>query len=226
VIAHESFVHHVGHATFQAAGLDVMEIQRQHGEVFRAKYEVPAEPALPAVSIVMPLANQCELTLRCLESIEANTPPELYDVVLVDNASVDGTPALLAALVGDVTVIRNHRDFGFARAANQGAAAARGACLVFLTQDAVVEPGWLETLTAAVSAEADTGAVGARLAYPDAMASAGAAAVLVGATAFRQVGGFDESGAPGTELADLREALAAAGGRLVDAPATELPAAS
>jgi GT2 family glycosyltransferase len=225
VIANESFVHHVGHATFQAAGLDVMEVQRNHEEIFRAKHAMAAEPPAPAVSIVLPLANRCELTLRCLEAIEANTPPELYDVVLVDNGSTDGTAALLAALEGDVTVIRNHRDFGYARAANQGAAAARGGCLVFLTQDAVVDPGWLETLTAAVTAEADTGAVGAHLAYPDSLAS-GAGALLVGATAFRQVGGFDETGPAGAELSDLRQALAAAGGRLVDTPAAVLPAAS
>ena len=58
-------------------------------------------------TIIIPVFNQAELTLRCLESLAAHTPEELYEVVIVDNGSTDSTPELLAALDGDVRVVTN-----------------------------------------------------------------------------------------------------------------------
>jgi GT2 family glycosyltransferase len=95
------------------------------------------------------------------------TPPELYEVVLVDNASSDGTADLLAALDGDVTIIRNEVNQGFARASNQGAAAARGRHLLFLNNDTELHPGWLEPVVEILDREPDVGAVGALLLFPD-----------------------------------------------------------
>lgn len=121
----------------------------------------------PRASVVIPLFNRCDLTLACLEALVAGTHPDRYEVVLVDNASTDGTPDLLASLEGDVVVIRNEENQGFARACNQGAAAASSDLLVFLNNDTEVFPGWLEALIGAFDADPSIGAAGARLLFAD-----------------------------------------------------------
>jgi GT2 family glycosyltransferase len=121
----------------------------------------------PLVSVVIPTFNRVEFTARCLQALSENTPPELYEVVIVDNASTDGTADLLSALEGDVTVIRNDTNLGFARACNQGASAASGRYLLFLNNDTEPFRGWLEPLVALAEAEGEIGAVGSRLLFPD-----------------------------------------------------------
>jgi GT2 family glycosyltransferase/glycosyltransferase involved in cell wall biosynthesis len=88
-------------------------------------------------------------------------------VVLVDNASSDGTGELLASLEGDVKVIRNATNEGFVLACNAGAAASSGRYVLFLNNDTTPRPGWLEALVAAAEADPAVGAVGSKLVYPD-----------------------------------------------------------
>ena len=117
-------------------------------------------------SICIPLYGRVELTVRCLEAIVRCTDPDVYEVVLVDNASTDGTGELLDQLDGDVTIIRNAENLGFAKACNQAAEAATGSVVVFLNNDTEVQPGWLEPLVHEL-VDPEVGAVGARLVYPD-----------------------------------------------------------
>jgi GT2 family glycosyltransferase/2-polyprenyl-3-methyl-5-hydroxy-6-metoxy-1,4-benzoquinol methylase len=125
---------------------------------------VPAEAA-PAVSIVIPVHGRAELTARCLAALAATVDPAETEVIVVDNASPDGTAEVLARAPLPVRVLRNRDNLGFARASNQGAAAARGELLVFLNNDTEPEPGWLAALRQA-EAEPGVGIVGARLLYP------------------------------------------------------------
>ncbi|HHV61683.1 MAG TPA: glycosyltransferase [Firmicutes bacterium] len=119
------------------------------------------------VSIIIPVFNKIEYTVRCLQALEANTPKNLrYEVIIVDNASTDATPDILAGLEGDVTIVRNERNLGFACACNQGAKLARGDYLVFLNNDTEPQPGWLEALLAR-ALEERVGVVGAKLLFPD-----------------------------------------------------------
>jgi GT2 family glycosyltransferase len=133
---------------------------------------------VPRTSIVIPLFNRCDLTLACLEALVAGTDPDRYEVVLVDNASTDGSGDLLASLEGDVVVIRNDENRGFATACNQGAAAATGDLLVFLNNDTEVLPGWLEALLAAFDGDPSIGAAGARLLFPDGTIQHGGMAIV------------------------------------------------
>ncbi|MBM3268966.1 MAG: glycosyltransferase [Candidatus Sericytochromatia bacterium] len=131
---------------------------------------IPAIPAKRAfaVSIVIPCWNRVDMTQRCLEALAANTPEDLdYEVVLIDNGSTDGTAEFLADLDGDCRVIRNDENLGFARACNQGAEAARGEVLVFLNNDTMPRPGWLEALLAALGDVPRTAIAGAKLIFPD-----------------------------------------------------------
>lgn len=131
----------------------------------------PARPdpeRAPEVSVVIPVFNRVDHTLTCLETLPRARTDVPYEVIVVDNASTDGTAALLAEheAAGRIRVVRNAVNLGFAAACNQGAEAARAPHLLFLNNDTVPTDGWLDALLDAVS-PGDVGAVGARLLYPD-----------------------------------------------------------
>jgi len=120
----------------------------------------------PRVTIIVPMYGKPLLTYTCLKSIQANSPPGSYEVLIVDDASVEPASISLAAVTG-VRFLRNDANVGFVRSCNSGASLARGAILVFLNNDTIVTPGWLEALTAVLREHPDAGLVGAKLIYPD-----------------------------------------------------------
>ena len=81
----------------------------------------------------------------------------------MDNASTDGTVAWLRATWPAVTVIASPTNLGFGRANNRGLARARGAWLLLLNPDTVVEPGAIETLIAFLAAHPTAGMAAPRL---------------------------------------------------------------
>ncbi|MCX6136429.1 MAG: glycosyltransferase, partial [Ignavibacteriales bacterium] len=121
---------------------------------------------LPTVSIIIPVFNAHELTRACLASIRAHTAADVFEIILVDNASTDDTSSLLTSLPSNAKFIRNETNFGFARACNQGAKIARAPTLLFLNNDTVVTAGWLEPLLKTIQ-QPDCGIVGCKLLYPD-----------------------------------------------------------
>lgn len=132
-----------------------------------ADRSVPGTPVRRrSVSIVIPVYNRVDLTVQCLEAIAQTTSGD-FEVVVVDDASTDGTAEVLAQFGSALTVVRHDENQGFARACNDGARAARGDLLVFLNNDTLPRPGWLDALLTAAEAAPDVGAVGARLLYPD-----------------------------------------------------------
>ncbi|WP_052263250.1 glycosyltransferase [Geobacter pickeringii] len=132
-----------------------------------APITAPTEAATPRVSIIIPLYNKVEYTKQCLEALALNTDHSLgYEVILVDNASSDGTADYLRTLSGEVTVVTNRTNLGFAKACNQGGRIARGRYLVFLNNDTIPHPAWLDGLIRGTERDgADI--VGAKLLYPN-----------------------------------------------------------
>ncbi len=114
-------------------------------------------------AIVIPLHGRADLTERCLSSLDA--AGDEVELVLVDNASTDGTAALLDRMAPDARVIRNPTNLGFATASNQGALAAESPVVVFLNNDTEVTRGWLDPILEELE-DPTVGAVGARLLYP------------------------------------------------------------
>lgn len=96
----------------------------------------------PEVSIVIATAGAPTLE-QCVRAIAAFTSHP-YELVIVDDASPNRVADRLTAV--DAHLIRNASRRGFVASANRGAAAARCDTLVFLNDDAVVTPGWLEAL--------------------------------------------------------------------------------
>ncbi|MGI9106430.1 MAG: glycosyltransferase [Pyrinomonadaceae bacterium] len=121
----------------------------------------------PHTSIIIPVFNKVEYTFQCLRSLLREVDFDHTEVIIVNNASTDETAQLLAHFRGLVTVIDNEDNRGFVDACNQGAAAARGAHLVFLNNDTVVLPGWLQHLTETIEGDSAIGAVGSMFLYPD-----------------------------------------------------------
>lgn len=122
--------------------------------------------ALPRISIIIPLHNAVEYTRRCIAAIERAGLPADAELVLVDNASSDGTRALLDEVEDRYVVVRSATNANFAGGCALGVAAARGSVFVFLNNDTEVEPGWLEALVRPL-ADPTIGVTGARLLYGD-----------------------------------------------------------
>jgi N-acetylglucosaminyl-diphospho-decaprenol L-rhamnosyltransferase len=117
------------------------------------------------LSIVVPTRNTRALTLACLESLRnAGADPE---VVVVDEASADGTADEVRSRHPEVVVIENASAQGFSAAANVGLRAATGDLLLLLNSDTEVRAGGLAALLLAFAEQADLGIVGAQLYFPD-----------------------------------------------------------
>jgi N-acetylglucosaminyl-diphospho-decaprenol L-rhamnosyltransferase len=122
--------------------------------------------ASPLLSIVIPTHDTRELTLRCLESLRA-APVAGMEVILVDDASRDGTAEAVAERHPEVVVVRNGEPARFTRSANRGLARASGEILLLLNSDTEVEPGGLARLVEIFAREPELGIAGALLHYPD-----------------------------------------------------------
>ncbi len=130
-----------------------------------APFSLPRSDA-PRVSIIIPVYGQLTHTLACLRSLSLQPPHVAAEVLVVDDSSSDSTPTLLPRIDG-LRYLRREHNGGFIAACNDGAAAARGDMLVFLNNDTVPQPGWLEMLLETFTAVPDVGLVGAQLLYPD-----------------------------------------------------------
>lgn len=204
------------------------------------------------ISVVIVTFNGRERLRRALASLEIQTrvPDE---VIVVDNASTDGTLELLAETFPDVVVSKQSENLGFGRAVNLGVTLATGDALVFINNDVVCEPDFIARLTEPLLGTAVGMVAGVLLQEADLtrIDTAGLVldrtlrswdylsdcdvAVLEGmetpplgpcggagayrASAFRDVGGFDETLFAYWEDVDLAIRLGAAGWRCVLAPA-------
>lgn len=100
--------------------------------------------AHPKVSVIVVSYENQELTRACIDSVLRNSMHPNLEVLIVDNASTDGSAEMLAQIRDErVHVQLNHRNVGFAAANNQALRVATGAYLVLLNNDTVVPRGWL-----------------------------------------------------------------------------------
>jgi GT2 family glycosyltransferase len=113
------------------------------------------------VTVLVVTWRAVDLLPACLDSLRAQTLP--HDLLVVDNASTDGTAALLAERYPEARVLRLPRNAGFAGGVAAGLAAVASPYVAVLNDDAVAEPGWLAALVAALDAEPRAGAVTSRL---------------------------------------------------------------
>jgi GT2 family glycosyltransferase len=127
--------------------------------VFR---ELPGLGGEPRISVVVPVRGGCDLVLRMAESVLERTAG-LLELILIDDASPDGSLAKLEKLAGRdhrVRLLMHREQHGFAATCNEGLAAARGDLVVGLNADTVVTPGWAGRLAEHLSRKQNAGVVG------------------------------------------------------------------
>jgi len=124
----------------------------------------------PLVSIIIPVFNQWRYTEECLTAILRHSSSAIpLEVVVVDNASTDETASALRSWQSQWTSLRVERfteNSGFSPACNHGAQVSRGRYLLFLNNDTIPQPGWLEPLLDELQ-QPGVGLVGPKLVYPD-----------------------------------------------------------
>ncbi len=120
----------------------------------------------PRVSVVVLCYNKVEFTIRCLDALFRNTDYPDFEVIVVDNASVDDTAGYLETWKRRITVVRPGENLGFVLGNNLAAEYVKGRYIVFLNNDTEVQPGWLTEMEQSFRLYPKAGAVGARLVYP------------------------------------------------------------
>jgi len=126
----------------------------------------PDDHSNARLSVVIPTHDTCALTLVCIErALAAGEPPP--EVILVDDASTDGTSAAVRDRFPAVRILRNDRALGFTRSVNRGLSLAGGRLLVLLNSDTEVDPGGWKAVDDAFVADSGLGVVGGALRYPD-----------------------------------------------------------
>jgi GT2 family glycosyltransferase len=184
---------------------------------------------------------------RCLDALAAAACETAYEVIVVDNASDDGSRHEAEGRAG-VRLIANDENVGFGRACNQAARDARARHLVFLNFDCEPQDGWLDALVRAADGDPRAGAVQAVILHGDGtvntagnelhylgfswapyaerapsgppfeVAVGSGAALLVPRARFEEVGGFWEAMFLYCEDTDLSWRLRLAGYRILTAP--------
>lgn len=115
------------------------------------------------LSVVILSWNTKDLLLRCLASVERSVSPPAREVLVVDNASRDGSADAAAAAFPSVRILRNARNEGYARGNNIGIRASRGRHVLLLNSDTEVAPGAFAALTWFLDSHPAYGAAAARL---------------------------------------------------------------
>lgn len=98
------------------------------------------------LSIIIVSFNTQQLLRDCIESVRENVSDLNYEIIVVDNASHDGSPEMIERKFADITLIRNGENAGFARANNRGIRIAHGRYVVLLNSDTLVKKKVMEAL--------------------------------------------------------------------------------
>ena len=168
-------------------GIEVeVESTRAFPTIFQIKYPINGEPL---ISIVIPNKDHVEDLRRCITSIEKKSTWKNYEIVVVENNSVEQSIRdYYKELESDpkVKIVTYEGGFNYSRINNVGVKETKGEDLLFLNNDTeVISPDWMEQLLMYAQRK-DVGAVGAKLYYADNTIQH--AGVVIGLGAHRSAG--------------------------------------
>jgi N-acetylglucosaminyl-diphospho-decaprenol L-rhamnosyltransferase len=123
--------------------------------------------AASGLDVVIVAYRSRELLRGCLESLRAHPPSCPMKVIVVDNASGDGTAEIVEADFPEVELIASPTNLGFAAATNLGARRGSAAYLLALNPDTAVTPGALDTVLDVLERHPEVGVAGPRLLRTD-----------------------------------------------------------
>lgn len=155
-----------GRSPVQSTAAYNVEVAARYNAGFEAAYKEGVQAGLQrfaipfeGTSIVIPTYNQLGFLRPCIESIIANTGAP-YEIIVVDNASTDGTADYLRSLGGQVRFRVLETNRGFAGGTNVGLMMAKGTTMMLLNNDTLVTPNWLENMLACLHSDVKIGMVG------------------------------------------------------------------
>lgn len=119
------------------------------------------------LSIIVVNYNTQELLAQCLESIYRKMSHLNYEILVVDNASSDGSADMVKQRFPEVKLIENHKNLGFATANNQALRQAEGKHILLLNSDTIALPSTVEMMRDFISHNPMVGAVGCKILNPD-----------------------------------------------------------
>ncbi len=119
------------------------------------------------ISVITVSTNSKEHIRHCLESLRAKTSGVEYEVIVVDNASMDGTPEMVKTEFPWAKLIENQRNLGFGAANNRGAAIARGEVLCFFNDDTIQTQNTLKAVYDKMMGDPTIGVLGFHLTFSD-----------------------------------------------------------
>jgi len=122
---------------------------------------------MPELSIIIVNWNTKELLRRCLNSIYYNTNKLSFEVLVVDNASRDGSAEMVKKEFPQARLMENKENLGFARGNNQGFLRSKGEYVLILNPDTEVVNDALLKMVKYLKSNKELGAVSGRLVYPD-----------------------------------------------------------
>ncbi len=119
------------------------------------------------ISIIIVSYNSLSVLKPCLESIQRQAYSGEMEVIVVDNASRDGTPQMVAEGFPQVKLIAQQENVGYSRGVNLGIREARGKYFLILNPDTIVKEDAINKLVAFVEQQEDAGIVGPKLVFHD-----------------------------------------------------------
>jgi len=119
------------------------------------------------LSIVIVNWNTREHLIACLESIREHPPSGEYEIIVVDNASTDGSVEVVRESFPGVRLLPNEQNLGYAKANNQAIGASEGKYILLLNPDVRVKAGAVDALMKFAEAHSNMAAVGCRLVGSD-----------------------------------------------------------
>lgn len=120
-----------------------------------------------SISVIIVVWNAKRYVLECLDSLQKYCGNICTEVIVVDNASTDGTPELVAQLYPDFKLIRNPENYGFAKANNIGISQSTGAYICLVNSDVVFTDDCISPLTNHLADHPDIAMVGPKMLGPD-----------------------------------------------------------
>jgi GT2 family glycosyltransferase len=115
------------------------------------------------LSIIIVSFNTREILKNCINSIYETVKNLSYEIIVVDNASSDGSPELIEKEFKNIILIKNKQNLGFARANNQAIEVATGKYLLLLNSDTILRQCTVEILFDFIAKNPDAAAVGPKV---------------------------------------------------------------
>src|SRR5262245_26136528 len=125
------------------------------------------------VTVIIVSFNACNMTLECIDSVVKQTSTVRYEIIVVDNASTDGSVESIRTKFANIKLIASTENLGFARANNLAATHARGHRLLLLNPDTIILDHAIDKLNKFAVENANCHIWGGRTVFADGTLSPG-----------------------------------------------------